>query len=559
MKERLKKIFDRLTFFKSLRVIFFIIIFLVGVVPCALIQKGILRDYESRAVELRVGQVKGQLRSLANHLISSNYLVNQDSGQVDAQLSEFATLYDGRLLIVDPTLTVVKDTYGLTENKTVVSQDVISCLTEDGSGGSESYDAKYGYIKIVMPIIETRSMQDLDSAVHVGDLSYTYKTQESAIKGVLIASTSTEYIQQTKEILRRKALLLQIIMFVFVFIASILISGALVRPFEILSRDIREVKEGYSNEPISAPQYIETIHIADAFNNVLGRMNALDQSRQEFVANVSHELKTPMTSMKVLAASLLSEEDVDPAVYREFLEDIDHEIDRENKIISDLLALVKEDRSDIDLVVVRTDINELAEVVMKRLRPIARLRDIELTLVNKREVSAEVDAMRINQVMTNLVENAIKYNREHGNVTVTIDADHQCFEMTVKDNGIGISEEAQGRIFERFYRVDKSRSREIGGTGLGLSITKSSVLRHHGTITVSSKEGEGTTFVVRIPLRYSSQPMELRVGDQRRQISRLLRGKRNNKAGEKYIEKTIHVSRSRLKSAKQNREGEEET
>lgn len=559
MKERLKKIFDRLTFFKSLRVIFFIIIFLVGVVPCALIQKGILRDYESRAVELRVGQVKGQLRSLANHLISSNYLVNQDSGQVDAQLSEFATLYDGRLLIVDPTLTVVKDTYGLTENKTVVSQDVISCLTEDGSGGSESYDAEYGYIKIVMPIIETRSMQDLDSAVHVGDLSYTYKTQESAIKGVLIASTSTEYIQQTKEILRRKALLLQIIMFVFVFIASILISGALVRPFEILSRDIREVKEGYSNEPISAPQYIETIHIADAFNNVLGRMNALDQSRQEFVANVSHELKTPMTSMKVLAASLLSEEDVDPAVYREFLEDIDHEIDRENKIISDLLALVKEDRSDIDLVVVRTDINELAEVVMKRLRPIARLRDIELTLVNKREVSAEVDAMRINQVMTNLVENAIKYNREHGNVTVTIDADHQCFEMTVKDNGIGISEEAQGRIFERFYRVDKSRSREIGGTGLGLSITKSSVLRHHGTITVSSKEGEGTTFVVRIPLRYSSQPMELRVGDQRRQISRLLRGKRNNKAGEKYIEKTIHVSRSRLKSAKQNREGEEET
>ena len=390
-------------------------------------------------------------------------------------------------------------------------------------------------------------MRDLDSAVHVGDLTAAYKTQASTVRGVLIASTSTEYIQQTKEILRRKALLLQVLMLIVVFIASILISGALVRPFEVLSRDIREVKEGYSNEPISAPQYIETIHIADAFNNVLGRMNALDQSRQEFVANVSHELKTPMTSMKVLAASLLSEEDVDPAVYREFLEDIDHEIDRENKIISDLLALVKEDRSDTEMVVQRTDINELAESVMKRIRPIAELRDIELTLVNKKEVFAEVDATRISQVMTNLVENAVKYNRVHGKVVMTVDADHQYFEMTVMDNGIGIPEEAQGRIFERFYRVDKSRSREIGGTGLGLSITKSSVLRHHGTITVSSKEGEGTTFVVRIPLRYSAQPMELRVGEQRRQISRLLRGRRNSKAKEQYMEKTIHVSRSKSK------------
>ena len=110
MRKRIKKILDRLTFLRSLRVIFFIIIFLVGVVPCVLLQNAILRNYEERAVEVRVEQVKGQLRSLANHLINSNYLVNHESGQVDAELSEFATLYDGRLMIIDPTLTVVKDT-----------------------------------------------------------------------------------------------------------------------------------------------------------------------------------------------------------------------------------------------------------------------------------------------------------------------------------------------------------------------------------------------------------------------------------------------------------------
>ena len=138
MLERIRKIIGRLEAFRSLRVIFFIIIFLVGVIPCILLQNGILRNYEERAVEVRVEQVKGQLRSLANHLISSNYLVNHESGQVDAELSEFSTLYDGRLMIIDPTLTVVKDTYGLSENKTIVSQDVITCLVTGERKGWEN-------------------------------------------------------------------------------------------------------------------------------------------------------------------------------------------------------------------------------------------------------------------------------------------------------------------------------------------------------------------------------------------------------------------------------------
>ena len=564
MRERIRKVLDRLVFFRSLRVIFFIIIFLVGAVPCILLQDGILRNYEERAVEVRVEQVRDQLRSIANHLINTNYLVNHQSGQVDAELSEFGTLYDGRLMIIDPTLTVVKDTYSLSENKTIVSQDVITCLKTGNRDGSENYDREYGFIEIVVPIIETRSMEGLDYYVNrnitgSGDMTeyreYSFgrsgqtsdSSQANSVRGVLLASTSTEYIQKTKEILRRKALMLQVIMMIVVFFASIIISGMLVRPFEVLSRDISEVKEGYSNEPISAPIYTETRHIADAFNNVLGRMNALNQSRQEFVANVSHELKTPMTSMKVLAASLLSEENVDPAVYREFLEDIDHEIDRENKIISDLLDMVKEDRTNTDLEVTETDINALAKAVMKRMRPIAEAGDIALTLVNRREVIAEVDITRINLVLTNLVENAIKYNHEHGEVIVTVDADEEYFSFTVADNGIGIPEEDLNRIYERFFRVDKSRSREIGGTGLGLSITRSAILRHHGTISVESREGEGTTFIVRIPLRYSAEPMELRVGKQRRQITRLLRGRKKSTVEKEYVEKTIHVSRRKYK------------
>ena len=127
---------------------------------------------------------------------------------------------------------------------------------------------------------------------------------------------------------------------------------------------------------------------------------------------------------------------------------------------------------------------------------------MELIFESIREVTADVDEMKLSLAITNLVENAIKYNMEEGWVRVTLDADHKFFYLKVQDSGIGIPEDVQDRIFERFYRVDKARSRETGGSGLGLAITRNVVLMHKGAIKLSSKEGEGSTFTLRIPLNY---------------------------------------------------------
>ena len=229
----------------------------------------------------------------------------------------------------------------------------------------------------------------------------------------------------------------------------------------------------------------------------------LDESRQEFVSNVSHELKTPLTSMKVLADSLVGQENVPVELYQEFMQDITTEIDRENKIITDLLSLVKMDKKSTESMnIEHKNMNELLEAILKRLRPIADKRNIDLILDSFRTVEADVDEVKFTLAVSNLVENGIKYNVDDGWVRVSLDADHKYFYVTVADSGMGIPEDAQERIFERFYRVDKSHSREIGGTGLGLAITRSSILMHHGAIKVYSKEGEGTTFSVRIPLTY---------------------------------------------------------
>ena len=243
----------------------------------------------------------------------------------------------------------------------------------------------------------------------------------------------------------------------------------------------------------------------NAFNELLGRMRTLDESRQEFVSNVSHELKTPITSMKVLADSLISQEDVPIELYKEFMTDIAEEIERENKIITDLLSLVKMDKTSANLNIENRNLNELIELILKRLRPIAKQRNIDVLYESAREVFAEIDEVKLTLAISNLVENAIKYNKEYGYVKVSLDADHQFATIMVEDNGIGIPEEAQEHIFERFYRVDKSHSREIGGTGLGLAIARNAILLHRGSIKIDSEEGQGTVFTVKIPIIYVSK------------------------------------------------------
>ena len=189
-------------------------------------------------------------------------------------------------------------------------------------------------------------------------------------------------------------------------------------------------------------------------------------------------------------------------LYQEFLHYISKEIDRENDIITDLLALVRMEKSESEINISSVNINEILEAVLKRLKPIAESKNIELIFESFRPVIADVDELKFASVATNLVENAIKYNNTDGTVTASLNSDHQYFYLKVTDTGIGISEENQDRVFERFFRVDKARSRETGGTGLGLAITKEIVMKHHGSIKIHSKEGEGTTVTVRIPLKY---------------------------------------------------------
>lgn len=477
---------------RSLKMRIFILLLVVGLVPSCYMQYGILQNYETRAISVRTSEVQAQLKIIANHLITYNYLQDTSSPVINAELEQLSNLYGGRVLIISGNLKVVKDTYGISEGKTIISEEVVKCFRGESMS---NYDAELGYIEMTIPISETVNTELKETG--------TEETKE-VVRGVMLIGISCDTIHMTMDILSNKANILLLIMMLIIFGGALLLADFMVRPFERVTASINEVAEGFSDKAISVPDYAETVHIIDAFNQLLARMKVLDDSRQEFVSNVSHELKTPITSMKVLADSLLAQEDVPAELYREFMEDIAAEIDRENKIITDLLSLVKMDKKATEMNITEVSMNELTEVILKRLRPIARKRDIEVTFESIRPVRATVDEVKISLVISNLVENAVKYNKENGWVKVVLDADHQFFTLTVSDSGVGIPQESIDHIYERFYRVDKSHSREIGGTGLGLAITRSAVLMHRGSIRVESTPGDGTSFIVKIPLTYKA-------------------------------------------------------
>ncbi|MBQ7841266.1 MAG: HAMP domain-containing histidine kinase [Lachnospiraceae bacterium] len=469
---------------RSLKVYIFCLMLVIGIVPSIIMRLGILENYEERAVSLRASEVTTQYKIIANHLLNYNYLQDTTSEVINAELEQMSNLYDGRVLIINGNFRIVKDTYAMSEGKTMISEEVIKCFKGEST---TRHDRNNGYIEMTIPIVE-----QVEAGIQ----------EDARVLGVILASVSTDSIVTTMSILNRKALILSVVMGIVILGIVLFFSHILIKPFNRVTQAISEVKDGYTDKAVSVPDYVETEHIVDAFNQLLGRMRVINDSRQEFVANVSHELKTPMTSIKVLADSLNQQPDVPVELYREFMQDITEEIERENNIINDLLALVKMDKTEAELSVSAVDINNLLETTMKRLRPIARKRDVEVVFESMRPVTAEVDEVKMSQIFTNLVENAIKYNKEHGWVKVVLDADHQFFTVDISDSGIGIKEEDCDHIFERFYRVDKSHSREIGGTGLGLAITRSAVLLHRGSIKVSSVEGEGTCFTVKIPLSY---------------------------------------------------------
>ena len=279
---------------------------------------------------------------------------------------------------------------------------------------------------------------------------------------------------------------------------SVMLSRMLTRQISGLLQAIRSVREGAYSHRADASGTDEIAQIAAEFNSLTDRLQTTESARRRFVSDASHELKTPLAGIRLLSDSILQTEDIDAATVREFVGDIVQETDRLTRITENLLRLTRLDSGIIEPAQ-SVAVEPVIERVVRMLRLVADEKRVELTYLVEREQSVRAGVDDLHQIIYNLTENAIKYNRPGGFVRVTLGGTEDECVLRVEDNGIGIPEEDMPRVFDRFYRVDKMRSRAAGGTGLGLSIVADTVRRRGGSIAVSARAGGGTCFTVRLP------------------------------------------------------------
>ena len=396
---------------------------------------------------------------------------------------------------VDASRALILDLYGVVQADSLSQLNGTRFSRREAAAVLNGQDGDYGYYFVgeysPMPLSRalTGSMVSL-YAVPIGG---------ETLSGVLVLMTMSQAAYRSLMTIQRQMLAWLALVTAAVMLISLFVSRFFTRPISELNEGIVEMTRGDFSNRVRVRGKNEFAQLAVAFNMMCDRIESLDKARNQFVSNASHELKTPLSTMKILIETLMYQDPMDADMTREFLTDINKEIDRLNSVISDLLTLVSIDDGEKPMDAGPLAVADLLSETVRRLQPLARERGIEMTLSVREQVTVSGDANRLTQVFYNLMDNAIKYTGRGGSVQVELSRREKKAIVKVTDTGIGIPRADLPHVFDRFYRVDRARSRETGGTGLGLSIVKQIVLMHGGHIEVASEENKGSTFTVDLP------------------------------------------------------------
>ncbi len=395
---------------------------------------------------------------------------------VSAAISQSGSLRVSRLIVTDQSGTVIYDSqpinfdftrYALFPEilKALEENDVFSWQYRDGVMYSRAATPVYSFGKLVGCVY----LMELDKA-----------------QGALIQSLRQNILSITF------ALELVIILF------SVMFAGAFSSRLRRIMASMRIIREGDYSHKVAMGGHDELTVLGEEFNDLTERLQTSEQKRRQFVSDASHELKTPLASIKLLSDSIL-QNDMDSDTIREFVGDIGTEAERLNRMSQKLLSLTRiESREDgqCEIIYMAPTIRR----VVRMLDAIAQKNDIKITLDLENDCQIRILDDDLYQIAFNLVENGIKYNTPGGTLLIRIHQTENCGVLTVQDSGVGIPPDAIDHVFERFYRVDKARSRKSGGSGLGLSIVRNMVERNGGSIRVESSVGIGSAFIVSFPI-----------------------------------------------------------
>ena len=399
-------------------------------------------------------------------------MLNEDS--IERILGELVTNTPTRLVVVDQSGRMLYDSLGTEAGSYVLFPEIIRALS-----GYDVFTWQY-YAGITRSVA---AVPIYSYGILVGSI---YMIDIDPSQGALIASLQNNIFSIT--------LGLEIILILF----SVLFSKVYSTRLRTIMTSIRTTRTGNYAHAVDVGGNDELTALGDEFNDLITRLKISEEKRSRFVSDASHELKTPLASIKLLSDSIL-QNNMGPETIREFVADIGNEAERLNRMSQKLLTLSRID-GQTNTAYEITYIAPTIERVMRMISVFALESNVAVTSDIQGDYTILIIEDDLYQVVFNLVENAIKYNRRGGSVTITLQKSDDNAVLQVVDTGTGIPEESLSYIFERFYRVDKARSRSTGGSGLGLSIVRNIVERNGGQIRVKSSVGKGTAFEITFPI-----------------------------------------------------------
>lgn len=439
--------------------------------------------------------------SVQQQSVSANALeIEKELGHSESLYSiceEFAREFEGRVFVLDPNGTVIVDTYSELTG-THFENDATARVLNQGQGS-----ARLTYTQKII----SQSAEQYNSFLPYkkGRREYwavCYAERMLSSEGeryALVASIPIQDVVDRINVFSIRMIIVSAVTGVLFFAFMLLLTLKTIKPIQDMTAKIGDMAKGDFSVRAQVKGKSEIAELAASFNIMSEKLEHLDASRNKFVSDASHELKTPLASMKILVDALLSQPDASRELYEEFLGDISHEIDRLNYVINDLLTLVRMDDSGAESRFVPIQLMDLVDRVYHMLQPLAAKQGITLECETE-DLTVNGDQTKLQQAFSDLIDNAIKYSPEDTVIKIKLYKKGKNAVIDIIDQGIGISEADQAHIFDRFYRVDKARSRGSGGTGLGLSIVDNIIKQHGGTISVKSALGEGSTFTVELPI-----------------------------------------------------------
>jgi len=422
------------------------------------------------------------------NMISSfvwNYM-SEDNMSVSENFDEFfdTLLLDEkyRVMIINKDSLAIYDSHGNDAilGKAQVKQTVITAL--GGEEGNDTYEDEltgYDVIDVSVPIKAPQGI--------IGAVNATFTSDKI---GMFVSAVKDELI------------LLSILSCLLIGIVIFVVANLMTRRIIRFTDKITLMSDGVLDEKMDIRGNDEIARMGVAFNTMAEKLAGIEQQRIQFVSDASHELKTPLSSIKLMSDSIIQNPDIPKEQIHEFLGDINSEVDRLNRIINKLLSITKMD-TEVEKVENNFELLDLREVVsdiIKTLYPLAKNSEIALNFTADKEIYILGDKDTLFQAIYNICDNAIKYTKRYGEVNVILDKKDLEAHIVVRDNGVGMRPEDAEHIFERFYRVDKARARETGGTGLGLAIANAAVKAHKGSIQVFSEPNIGSEFTIVLPL-----------------------------------------------------------